>query len=113
MQPAQILALIRLHQWAHDRAQLSAGHTSDYRRIGYRQRRQREADSRLVRVLDFERALAMLPAAEQAALLLVFREQASRRSVAFTIGCCERTAVTLVHAALAHLAATLDRLGLL
>jgi len=59
MQPSEVLAVIRLRQWSYDRARLSAVETANYRRQGYRQRRQREADSRLVRVLDFERALAI------------------------------------------------------
>ncbi len=113
MQPSQVLAVIRLRQWSYDRARLSAGEVTNYRRQGYRQRRQREADSRIVRVLDFERALATLPAAEQAALLLVFRERHARHGVAVILGCCDRTASTLVHGAHTHLALTLDRLNLL
>jgi len=113
MNPAQVLAVIRIREWACDRQSLSAGRTTDYRRVGYRERRQREADSRIVRVLDFERALATLAPVEQAALMLAFRDSHSRHGVAVTLGCCTRTASTLTASALSHLAATLGRLDLL
>lgn len=66
----QVMAILRLKQWAFDRAQLRHGRTAKPEFSGWRERRQREADSRQVRVMDFERALAhldpMLRAAQSA-----------------------------------------------
>jgi hypothetical protein len=42
---------------------------------GWRARRQREADSRQVRVLDFERALSLLDPAHQQILLLTYNPE--------------------------------------
>jgi len=90
-----------------------AGHTTDRKRNGYRERRQREADWKIVRVIGFERALAMLPPHEQAALILAYRDRATRHEIARILAYCDRSAYTLVGTALRHLAQTLDRLDLL
>jgi hypothetical protein len=66
----QVMAIMRLKQWAFDRAALRAGRTTRMEFSGWRARRQREADSRQVRVLDFERALSLLDPAHQQILLL-------------------------------------------
>jgi DNA-directed RNA polymerase specialized sigma24 family protein len=113
MQPIEVLAVVALRQWLRDRSALRSGTTTNYRRTGYRQRRQREADAVIVRALDFERALGMLPPEQQAALLITYRIGARRLEIARALACSTRTAHTLVDAARARLARTLDRLDLL
>jgi hypothetical protein len=54
------MAIMRLKQWAFDRTQLRAGRTARMEFSGWRECRMREADSRHVRVMDFERALSHL-----------------------------------------------------
>ena len=113
MQPNEVLAVIRLRQWSHDRMRLRAGGTTNYQRQGWRERRSTEADSRIVRVIDFERALSMLPAIEQAILLLVYRDRSTYHDTARALRCCERKTSYLLPTARKHLADTLDRLDLL
>jgi len=113
MQPLEVLAIVALRQWQRDRSALRNGKTTNYRRGGYRERRQRDADAVIVRALDFERALSTLPATQQAALLLTYRSGASRGEIARALACSNRTAHTLLDAARARLARTLDRLDLL
>ncbi len=52
----QVLAIVRLRQWAFDRQALKTAKTTDYRRTGWKHRNSRTADARIVRVLTFERA---------------------------------------------------------
>jgi hypothetical protein len=51
-------------------AALATSRTTDYTRTGWKQRNHRTADARIVRVLDFERAFAMLEQEHQLALAL-------------------------------------------
>ena len=88
-------------------------YASNYKRHGYRERRQRDADAVIVRALDFERAMSTLPAPQQAALLLTYRIGATSTDIARALACSNRTAHTLVDTARARLARTLDRLDLL
>ena len=113
MQPLEVLAIIAMRQWQRDRSELRNGKTTSYRRSGWRARRQSDADAVIVRALDFERALATLPATQQAALLLTYRSGSSRGDIASALACSNRTAHTLLDAARARLARTLDRLDLL
>ncbi len=113
MQPLEVLAALHIRQWIRDRSALRNGRTTDYRRLGFVKRRERDADARIVRVLDFERVLAMLPAKETAALLLAYGDHATRRDIAHALNCCDRSAYNVLTTARRHLADILDRLDLL
>jgi len=51
---------MRLKQWAFERVALRHGRAARIEQTGWRERRMSEADSRNVRVLDFERAMSQL-----------------------------------------------------
>jgi hypothetical protein len=70
-------AIMRLKQWAFERTALCDGRTTCAESSGFRERRQREADSRNVRVMDFERALSHLDPMHQQALVLTYRDNRS------------------------------------
>ena len=107
------MAIMRLKQWAFDRAALRAGRTTRMEFSGWRERRQREADSRAVRVLDFERALSLLDPAHQQILLLTYRDGIRHAQAASMLGCSVSTIYYMLPAARRRLADTLDRLDLL
>ena|ERR1022692_3383713 len=75
MEPDEALALARLRQYFHDRTAMQVGRSIDYEGPGWRDRRSRSYDSKLVRTLDFERTLAQLSGAESVALVLRYREK--------------------------------------
>jgi hypothetical protein len=79
MMPGEVLAVRRLRQWAKDGVR--SGHVTDYRRQGWRERRTRESDARIVHVVDFERALSHLIEEHQSILLLTCRELRDQRQV--------------------------------
>lgn len=110
---AEALALGRLRQWSNDRAALRAARTCDYRRTGWQTRQDRQFDARLVRVIDFDRAMAKLSPQEQLALILTHRDREQIPRVAVAIGCCTRTVYTLLVEARRKLAAELEKLDLL
>ena len=56
MMPDEVLAVCRLRQWPADRAAMRAGQVTNYHREGWRERRTRDGNARIVRVIDFERA---------------------------------------------------------
>ena len=109
----QVLAILRLKQWAADRVALRNARATQLRHTGWRERRQREADSRAVRVLDFERALSQLDPAHQSVLILTSRDGMRHTATAAAIGCSPRLVAYLLPAARRRLADTLDRLDLL
>lgn len=113
MQPDEALALARLRQWSYDRIQLASARTVDHNRRGWTQRNSRTFDARLVRVIDFSRALADLQPLEQAALILIHRDRETVSRAAIALGCSERTVHTLVRTARRKLAENLDKLNLL
>ena len=109
----EILALCRLRQWAADRAHMKTGHVSDYRRQGWRERRSRECDSRIVRVVDFERALDSLTPDARALLVLTYRDGFDQRTIAEATHISPRAQTYKLAAARLALAAALDSLDLL
>jgi RNA polymerase sigma factor (sigma-70 family) len=109
----QVLAILRLKQWAFDRAALRQGRTSRQEFSGWQQRRQSQADSRNVRVVAFEEALSRLDPAHQQVLILVYRDGMRHADAANIIGCSPRNVCYLLTAARHRLADTLDRLDLL
>jgi DNA-directed RNA polymerase specialized sigma24 family protein len=113
MTPNEVLAVIRLRQWAADRAALRAAKTTDYEYQGCKVRDRRKADARLVRVIDFEKALSMLSEEEQGVLLLHYRESQIGKETAKALHCSERKVFYTLPQARKHLADALDRLDLL
>jgi DNA-directed RNA polymerase specialized sigma24 family protein len=109
----QVLAILRLRQWAVDRNALKCGRTTRMTHAGWRERRQSEADARNVRVIDFEKALATLDPAHQLALLLTYRDRQGHAATAAALGCSVRTVYYLLPAARRRLADVLDRRDLL
>jgi DNA-directed RNA polymerase specialized sigma24 family protein len=113
MQPDEALAVARLRQWCYDRLELRNCRTVDYSRKGWQDRNTRTFDARLVRVIDFGKALGMLDAEEQAALILTYRDRERSYHTAQALGCSVRKVEYLLPLARQHLAAALDRLNLL
>lgn len=113
MLPSEVLAIVALRQWIRDRSALRSGKTTHYRRAGYRERRQRDADAAIVRALDFERALSTLPGTQQAALIMTYQVGATRSSLARALECSDRTGHTILAQARQRLARTLERLDLI
>jgi len=109
----EVLAVARLRQWANDRIKLASAKTSEYQRLGWRERSSRDADARLVRVIDFSRALARLDPEQQTVLVLYYRDREEQPRIAAAIGCSTRKVSYLIPAARQRLAAELDRLNLL
>jgi DNA-directed RNA polymerase specialized sigma24 family protein len=109
----QVLAIMRLKQWAVDRIALRHGRATHLEFCGWRERRQREADSRNVRVMAFEEALARLDPAHQQVLILTYRDGMRHADAAALLGCSTRTLCYMLPAARRRLADTLDRLDLL
>jgi DNA-directed RNA polymerase specialized sigma24 family protein len=113
MMPDEVLAVCRLRRWAKDRAAMRSGQVTDYRRQGWRERRTRESDARIVRVVDFELALSHLTEAHQSILLLTCREHRDQRQVSDATGVSVRALAHKLPAARQALARILDRLDLL
>jgi hypothetical protein len=90
MTPDEVQAVCCLRQWAKDRAAMRAGQVTDYRRQGWRERRTRESDARIVRVVDFERALSHLTEEHQSILLLTYRGHRDQRQVSDATGASVR-----------------------
>ncbi|WP_162601844.1 hypothetical protein [Occallatibacter savannae] len=81
---------LRLRQWAFERTSLRQGNTARLKRSGWRERRLSEADSRQVRVLDFERAFSRLDPIHQQVLVLTYRDGVRHRDSARVLGMSER-----------------------
>ena len=107
------MAIMRLKQWAFERTALRHGRTSKPEHSGFKERRLREADSRHVRVIDFERALSQLDPMHQQILLLTYRDGIRNAEAASIIGCSARNFYYLLPAARRRLTDVLDRLDLL
>jgi DNA-directed RNA polymerase specialized sigma24 family protein len=101
-----LLAVLALRRWAYDRAVLRSARTTNYKTTGWQQRSNRYADARIVRVIDFERTLAMLTPTQQEILTLVYRHGHS---------CSEAAALMRGNAATLgyHLARARHALGLI
>ena len=92
----QVLAIMRLRQWAFERAKLRNGDTTRFARNGWRERRQRQCDARNVRVLDFERALSHLNPEQQQVLVLAYNDKARHQDIAAVLGCSPRKVTYLL-----------------
>ncbi len=113
MTPRQAIAMLSVKQWRDDRTKISAGISGIYKRNGYRERRQRDADARIVRTLDFEKALAQLNNSDQSMLISAFYLGHTRKEMADATGISERAANYKLPMALDALATVLQRLDLL
>jgi DNA-directed RNA polymerase specialized sigma24 family protein len=110
---AQALAIARLRQWLRDRNAAAAGAITNYARVGWRARRASEADARIVRMIDFERALDSLPDEQKLALIFHYAQGETCRDAARLIGCSERKMSYLIPTARLNLTEILDRQNLL
>lgn len=90
MQPLEALALARLRQWRSDRTQANSCKVTAWKRQGWQDRRANIYDARIVRMIDFERALGTLPAEQQALLILHYADRETVAQTAIAIGCSER-----------------------
>ncbi len=113
MTPSEALAVCRLRQWHSDRTAARAGHICSYRNTGWIERRQRQTDARIVRMLDFEKAFASLTDAEQIMLASAYADGAVSTDTARAAGCCVRKIAYALPAARRHLADALAALDLL
>ena len=107
------MAIMRLKQWAFERVALRHGRTCKPEFSGWKERRSREADSRQVRVIDFELALAKLDPLHQQILVLTYRDGIRHKEAAHMLGMSERNIYYLLPAARRRLTDVLDRLDLL
>jgi DNA-directed RNA polymerase specialized sigma24 family protein len=111
--PNEVLTICHLKQWAQDRTAIRAGHTTNYEATGYRKRRSSDADARVVRVVDFERAMSFLPEQDQAILLLTYRDHFTYAETSCIVGVSVRTLCHKIPVARKRLAAILEHLSLL
>ena len=111
--PDQALAVARLKQWAVLRTATRHGKTTNYARSGWAQRNAATFDARIVRVLDFERALSELTNDEQIALVHFYRDREGYPQIAAAVQCSVRKLNYLIPSARIKLTAVLDRLDLL
>ena len=109
----EALAVARMRQWSRERAAARSGHTTDYTHVGWRQRQARMADARLVRIMDFERALDGLNETDQLLLLFKYRDQMPDGQIAEITGHSTRALCYKIPQARQRLAERLDRLDLL
>lgn len=110
---SEALAMVRLRQWAVERARLRAGRAASYQRRGWQRRNARTCDAAQVRVLTFEQAFQRLSLDEQTALLATYCDGQSDMDAALVLGCSASKMHYLLPNARRHLAVILDRLGLL
>jgi DNA-directed RNA polymerase specialized sigma24 family protein len=115
MSPTEVLAIARLRQWGSERTALKAGRIANYRNPGRPQAKNptNRFDAAIVRVIDFERAIAGLTTEQQIALILTYRDKQGQHQVAAAVGCSVRKLDYLIPAARKELADRLDRLELL
>jgi DNA-directed RNA polymerase specialized sigma24 family protein len=113
MTPKQVIAILSIRQWRNDRTKLNAGITTSYKRTGYRERRQRDADARIVRTVDFERALAEVPPVQQTMLISAYYLGHTRPETAAALGLSVRAISYKLPIALDALAEVLTRRDLI
>ena len=110
-----VLARVRLEQWAAERMALRAGRVANYTAPGRppANPRTNRFDAALVRCVDFEKQFSRLAPDTQTILLLAYRERQNRRVICQITNLSERAVWYKLPAALAQLAALLDRANLL
>lgn len=115
MTTQEALALARLRLWARDRCAIANGRTAEYRNPGHPKPAANSAryDAVIVRALDFEKALAALPAPSRVALILTYRDGERYERTAATLHCSPRKLCSMIPTARRQLADALQRLNLL
>lgn len=109
----EALAVARLRQWARDKDLQKAGRVAVYKNAGWAERRQNKFDAALVRRIDFDRILNMLPDQDRLSLIFRYRDGHTEAEIACLIGCSVRKVIYLLPNARKALAALLDRYNLL
>lgn len=113
MEPGQVCAIMRLRWWAHARCNINNAKAINFKKQGWRKRRERAADAAIVQVIDFERALGQLSTEEQALLIGKYRDHYTEAELACVASCSVRKIAYALPDALTHLAQILERLNLL
>jgi DNA-directed RNA polymerase specialized sigma24 family protein len=113
MTTTEVLAVSHLRRWAHDRIRVRSPRTTAYKRHGWDQRNAANFDASIVRVIDFERALARLTPRDQTILVLMYRDRLAAPAIAIAAGCSTATVDHTVRRARVALAEELDRAGIL
>jgi DNA-directed RNA polymerase specialized sigma24 family protein len=109
----ETLAIVRLRQWLRDKTRIRHGGATRYQKVGWCERRARDADAAIVRVVDFEAALAMLTPQQQELLTIVYGQGSSREEAAALVRCSAHTVAYHLAKARRQLALILDRRGIL
>ena len=92
MTPRQAIAMLSVKQWRDDRTKLSAGISGIYKRNGYRERRQRDADARIVRATRLRESPRATRQPDQSMLISAFYLGHTRKEMADATGISERAA---------------------
>jgi DNA-directed RNA polymerase specialized sigma24 family protein len=110
-----VLARVRLEQWQAERTSLRCGRVKDYTARGRQpaEPRTNRFDAALTRCIDFEREFGKLTGDQQTLLLLAYRERQPYRVISQITNWSETAIGYKIPAALAALAALLDRANLL
>jgi DNA-directed RNA polymerase specialized sigma24 family protein len=109
----ETLAVVRLRQWLRDKTRSRHGGATRYQKVGWCERRARDADAALVRILDFEAALALLTPQQQELLTIVYGQGNTRVEAAALLHTSAHTAAYHLTKARRKLALILDRRGIL
>jgi len=109
----EALAIVRLRQWMRDRTSARYGTTATYRNAGWRERRTGQFDARIVRMIDFQRAIDTLPDAEKLCLILCYGWGETRDETARLIDRSTRGVHDIIPRARHHLAQELERRNLI
>ena len=109
----ETLAVVHLRQWLRDKTRAATGHATSYRVVGWRERRMRDADAIIVRILDFESALALLTPEQQELLTIVYGHGQSQEEAAALMRRTPHTIASHLAIARRKLAEILERRGLL
>ncbi len=115
MTSGEVLAVARLRQWAYDKSAVKHGKVQNLRSPGRAPKHAttNRYDAVLVRLIDFDRAMASLDSQEQVALILHYRDHETEARIATTLQCSVRKVAYLLPTARKHLANVLDRMDLL
>jgi len=113
MTTIEVLAMAAIRRWCFDRLKLQSGQRTNYKRAGWQERNTRQMDARHIRVIDFERVLAKLPASVQVMLLLAHRDGYAPDELATMGNVDTRTIKAHLRVSLAALGQLLDAEGLL
>jgi DNA-directed RNA polymerase specialized sigma24 family protein len=109
----ETLAILRLRQWLRDKSRVRHGGATRYQKVGWCERRARDADAAIVRVIDFETAFAMLTPQQQELLAIVYGHGSSREEAAALVHTSAHTVAYHLAHARRRLALILDRRGIL